>query len=89
MSASEFIEVLREFTRQEAANIYREMRQQELKEERKKLPSKTMTRKEAMAYLGVSPSTLSRMVRRKELKRIFVGGAVRFRKADLDNYLTR
>mgnify|MGYP004448503121 CR=1 FL=1 len=89
MTSSELIALIRQFVRQEATEIYARMRQEELENERRNAPSATMTRKEAMAYLGVSSSTLARMVQRRELRPVYVGGAVRFRKKDLDAYLNK
>jgi excisionase family DNA binding protein len=44
---------------------------------------------EAARYLGISPRTLSRMARRGEVPSIQIGRLWRFRRTDLDDWLTR
>lgn len=50
-----------------------------------------LTRKCAARYLGISPDTLAvwDCTKRYDLKPIKVGRAVRYRKADLDQFITR
>lgn len=47
----------------------------------------TMTSKEAARYLGVHVNTLYRLMADGSVRHIRIRGAVRFRKADLDEYL--
>jgi excisionase family DNA binding protein len=44
---------------------------------------------EAAQYLRISPRTLTRMARRGEIPSIQIGRLWRFRRADLDEWLTR
>jgi excisionase family DNA binding protein len=44
---------------------------------------------EAAEYLRISPRTLTRMARRAEVPSIQIGRLWRFRRADLDDWLTR
>jgi len=44
---------------------------------------------QAARYLRISPRTLTRMARRGEIPSIQIGRLWRFRRADLDDWLTR
>lgn len=52
-------------------------------------PSGLMTTEQAAAYLAVKPATLMvwRSTNRKKLAYIKVGGAVRYRRQDLDQFI--
>lgn len=45
------------------------------------------TQSEAADYLGVTPRQIDRLLRRRELPKIKVGGLVRISRADLDAYI--
>ena len=49
-----------------------------------------MTRREAASYLGVQPATLAQWAWHKRYKLTYfkIGGAVRYRKDDLDRFLS-
>jgi len=47
------------------------------------------TSDQAAQYLRISPRTLTRMARRGEIPSIQIGRLWRFRRADLDDWLTR
>lgn len=55
----------------------------------KQLPEPLLNRKQAAAYLNVTPGTLAvwDCIRRYDLKPIKIGRAVRYRRANLDKFI--
>ena len=49
-----------------------------------KADDKLLTKKQAANRLAISVRTLDRMVARRILTKVFIGGAPRFRKSDID-----
>jgi excisionase family DNA binding protein len=54
-------------------------------------PSDLLTRKQAASYLGIAPSTLAiwASVKRYALPYVKVGCLVKYRRADLDDFIAR
>jgi len=55
----------------------------------KEAPNKMMDRKAAAAYLGISPRTLDTLTKDGKIIYLKIESAVRFRKTDLDAFLTK
>lgn len=55
------------------------------------IPAKTLfNRIEAAGELNISPTTLDRLRRAKQIPTVKIGPrTIRFKKSDLDNYITR
>lgn len=48
-----------------------------------------LTRKQAARYLHLGQSTFDRLVRDHEIMTVRMGGTLRFKKTDLDDYINR
>ncbi len=60
-----------------------------LKAERKEIMSTLLNVKEVQERLGISESTLFRLLKRKELKGFKVGRAWKFEEQDIKNYIEK
>jgi len=78
----------RQSTKADVIQISRPVTHSQLETSPQRDPGSVWTSDEAAQYLRINPRTLTRMARRGEIPSIQIGRLWRFRRTDLDDWLT-